>query len=198
MDCYYQAPIRQDFCCLLGCHGGYATYFPPFTIDSTSRNSPYGNTHGCIDGYTILHRVTAKPLKKSISLIFQHGRILSESASVANVKRCIHIANESYAFSRVYNPYAVRTQPKCANESTQIRAQGRLYSTRRYRCVYADIYAISVAYHSTEMDLFYIPGRSLRIRIGCGLLANDNPAFTRKRRRIVGVFTLGTCAIPTA
>ena len=34
--------------------------------------------------------------------------------------------------------------------------------------------------------------KSLRIRIGCGLLANDNPASTRKRRRIVGVFTLGT------
>ena len=58
--------------------------------------------------------------------------------------------------SRVYTPYAVRTQPKCANESTQIRAQGRLHSTRRSRRVYADIYAISVAYHSTEMDLFYM------------------------------------------
>ena len=93
---------------------------------------------------------------------------------------------------------AVRTQPKCANESTHLTrvGAGRLHSTRRSRRVYADIYAISVAYHSTEMDLFYIPRRSLRIRIlvGCGLLTNDNPASTRKRRRIVGlgVFTLGT------
>ena len=39
--------------------------------------------------------------------------------------------------------------------------------------------------------------KSLRIRIGCGLLTNDNPASMRKRRRIVGVFTLGTWAIPT-
>ena len=73
-----------------------------------------------------------------------------------------------------------------------------LHSTRRSRRVYADIYAISVAYHFREMDLFYMSRKSLRIRIGCGLLANDNPASTRKRRRIVGVFILGTCAIPTA
>ena len=41
-------------------------------------------------------------------------------------------------------------------------------------------------------DLFYMSRKSLRIRIGCRLLTNDNPASTRKRRRIVGVFTLGT------
>ena len=29
-----------------------------------------------------------------------------------------------------------------------------------------------------------------------GLLPNDNPASTRKSRRIVGVFILGSCAIP--
>ena len=40
--------------------------------------------------------------------------------------------------------------------------------------------------------------KSLRIRRCCGLLANDNPVSTLKRRRIVGVFTLGTCEIPTA
>ena len=50
----------------------------------------------------------------------------------------------------------------------------------------------AVAYHSAEMDLFYMSRKSLRIRIGSGLLTNDNPASTRKRRRIVGVFTLGT------
>ena len=61
-----------------------------------------------------------------------------------------------------------------------------------------DIYAISVAYHSTEMDLFYMSRKSLRIRRGRGLLANDNPASTSPGRRIVGVFTLGTCAFPTA
>ena len=47
-----------------------------------------------------------------------------------------------------------------------------------------------------------MPRKSLRIRRGCGLLAlaNDNPASTRKSRRIVivGVFILGICAIPTA
>ena len=58
--------------------------------------------------------------------------------------------------SRVYTPYAVRTQPKCANESTQKRAYGRLHSTRRSRRVCADIYEISVAYHFMEMDLFYM------------------------------------------
>ena len=63
------------------------------------------------------------------------------------------------------------------------------YISRR---VYADIYAISVAYHFREMDLFYMSRKSLRIRIGCGLLTNDNPVSTRKTRRIVGVFTLGT------
>ena len=45
------------------------------------------------------------------------------------------------------------------------------------------------------MDLFYLCRKSLRIRRGRGLLANDNPAFTRKSRRIVGVFILGICAI---
>ena len=48
------------------------------------------------------------------------------------------------------------------------------------------------------MDLFYIPRKSVRIRIGRGLLANYNPACTSPGRRIVGVFILGTCAIPSA
>ena len=57
-----------------------------------------------------------------------------------------------------------------------------------------------------------MPHESLRIRRGRGLLANDNPASTSpgpaelqkagkdhgKSRRIVGVFTLGICAITTA
>ena len=80
--------------------------------------------------------------------------------------------------------YNVQTSP--------VRFKGRLHSTRRSRRVYADIYAISVAYHFREMDLFYMSRKSLRIRIGCGLLANENPASTHKRRRIVGVFTLST------
>ena len=84
------------------------------------------------------------------------------------------------------------------NAQTSLRRYARLYSTRRSRCVHADIYAISVAYHFREMDLFYMSRKSLHIRIGCGLLANDNPASTRKRWRIVGVSILGTCAIPTA
>ena len=56
---------------------------------------------------------------------------------------------------------------------------------------------------SRRVDGFiYIPRKSLRIRRGRGLLANDNPASTSPGWRIVGVFTmvftLGTCAIPTA
>ena len=96
------------------------------------------------------------------------------------------VASWNKVLSRVYTPYAVglRTQPKCANESTHLTRVGALYSTRISRRVYADIYAISVAYHFREMDLFYMPRKSLRVRIGCGLLANDNPASTRKRRRI--------------
>ena len=39
--------------------------------------------------------------------------------------------------------------------------------------------------------------KSLRIRRGRGLLANDNPVSTSPGRRIVGVFILGICAIPT-
>ena len=117
--------------------------------------------------------------KKKSHIFFLVSRYLGHDTihvSPAQVSRCIDASMHRYALS----------------------AQGSLHSTRRSRRVYADIYAISVAYHSTEMDLFYIPRRSLRIRIGCGLLANDNPASTPKRRRIVGVFTLGTCAIPTA
>ena len=83
----------------------------------------------------------------------------------------------------------------------------RIYASHARRGVYTprvdlgairDIYAISVAYHFREMDLFYMSRKSLGIRIGYGLLTNDNPASTRKRRRIVGVFTLGTWSIPTA
>ena len=43
--------------------------------------------------------------------------------------------------------------------------------------------------------IYFICRKSLRIRRGRGLLANDNPASTRKSRRIVGVFILGICAI---
>ena len=39
--------------------------------------------------------------------------------------------------------------------------------------------------------------KSLRIRRGRRLLANDNPASTRNRRRIVGVFIIGLCAVTT-
>ena len=77
-------------------------------------------------------------------------------SSVYMLFHFFRITHNACRLSRVYTPYAVRTQPKCANESTQIRAQGRLHSTRRSRRVYADIYAMSVAYHSTEMDLFYM------------------------------------------
>ena len=57
-----------------------------------------------------------------------------------------------------------------------------------------------------------MPRKSLRIRRGRGLLANDNPASTfsrsaelqkagkgqRKRRGVAGVFIFGICAITTA
>ena len=46
------------------------------------------------------------------------------------------------------------------------------------------------AYHFREMDLFYIPPKSLRIGRGRCPLANGNPTTMRKRRRIVGVFIL--------
>ena len=65
--------------------------------------------------------------------------------------------------------------------------------------IYADTRVMAfilLAYHYTEMDLFYMLRKTLRIRRGRGLLANDNPASTRKSRRIVGVFILGICAIP--
>ena len=80
----------------------------------------------------------------------------------------------------------------------------RIYASHARRGVYtprvdlgayvnADIYAISVAYHFREMDLFYMSRKILRIRIGCGLLINDNPASTRKagftlRTQIYGVY----------
>ena len=42
----------------------------------------------------------------------------------------------------------------------------------------ADVEGDRDAYHFSEMDLFYMPRKSLRIRRGRGILANGNPAST--------------------
>ena len=81
----------------------------------------------------------------------------------------------------------------------------RIYASHARRGVYTPLVDLDAyTQTSTQYRLRTISGRwiyficrvklkaCVYIRIGCRLLTNDNPASTRKRRRIVVVFTLGT------
>ena len=69
---------------------------------------------------------------------------------------------------------------------------------RRSRCVCMQTYPIAVCVSFHGDGFFYMSRKSLCIRRGRGLLANENPASTSPGRRVVGVFILGICAITTA
>ena len=50
--------------------------------------------------------------------------------------QAMHLLFDESKIVSTRNRHFAVSQPKCANESTQIRAQGRLHSTRRSRRVY--------------------------------------------------------------
>ena len=93
--------------------------------------------------------------------------------------------------------HSVRRRPTYATEMRK-----RIYASHARKGVYTprvDLGAYTQTstqyrYHFREMDLFYMSRKTLRIRIGCGLLTNDNPASTRKRRRI-GLYRENAIAI---